>query len=90
MREIKSHLDDDCEKGHSRSIQGLYVFKITTAKEFLADIKNRFVKSENTKINTFLTNLFSMRYMGKGKKSKKDKEASDKAPQKRQQKKPVI
>ena len=29
-----------------------------------------------------------MRYTGKGKKSKKDKEASDKAPQKRQQKKP--
>lgn len=57
MREIKSHVDDDCEKGHSRSIQGLYVCKITTAKEFLADIKNRFVKNENTK-NKYILDKF--------------------------------
>ncbi|KAJ4728701.1 Retrovirus-related Pol polyprotein from transposon TNT 1-94 [Melia azedarach] len=40
--------------------------KITTAKDFLADIEKRFVKNEKAEMCILLTNLLSMRYKGKG------------------------
>ena len=39
---------------------------VSTAKDFLAEIEKRFVKSEKAKIGTLLTNLISIRYAGKG------------------------
>ena len=37
---------------------------IKTAKEFLEEIKNRFVKNEKSETSTLLENLISMRYKG--------------------------
>lgn len=62
--------------------------KITTTKEFFVEIKQRFVKNEKAEINTFLTSLSLVRYMGQGKKMKKDKEVAYKPPQNKQRKKP--
>ena len=39
---------------------------IKTAKEFLEEIKNRFVKNEKSETSTLLENLISMRYKGNG------------------------
>ncbi|KAI6701123.1 hypothetical protein NL676_015447 [Syzygium grande] len=54
------------KKAIPEAFRGTMSEKITTAKEFLADIEKRFVKNENAKIGTILTNLISMRYKGKG------------------------
>lgn len=39
--------------------------KITTTKEYLVDIEQRFVNNEKAKIGTLLTSLISMRYTSK-------------------------
>ena len=39
---------------------------IKTTKEFLEEIKNRFVKNEKSETSTLLENLISMRYKGNG------------------------
>ena len=66
MGEVKSHVYDDHEEGHSRSIRGTISETIKTAKEFLEDIEKRFAKNEKAETSTLLTNLISMRYKGKG------------------------
>ena len=57
--------------------------KITTIKEFLVKIEHRFVKNEKTEISMLLISLISIRYKGKhkGKKRNKDKEAANTTPQ---------
>ncbi|KAJ4729164.1 Retrovirus-related Pol polyprotein from transposon TNT 1-94 [Melia azedarach] len=120
------------------AFRGTMSDKITTAKDFLADIEKRFVKNEKAEMCTILTNLLSMRLISlssqfsqfkvsyncqketlslnelishciqeeerlkqekiesahqsshpkdKGKRKKKDKDAADTAPQKKQQNK---
>ncbi|XP_024028413.1 uncharacterized protein LOC112093693 [Morus notabilis] len=54
------------KKAIPEAFRGTMSDKITTAKEFLADIEKRFVKNEKAKIGTLLTSLISMRYRGKG------------------------
>ncbi|KAM7460289.1 hypothetical protein LguiB_036337 [Lonicera macranthoides] len=54
------------KKAIPEAFRGTISEKITTAKEFLADIEKRFVKNEKAEIGTLLTNLLSMRYKGKG------------------------
>ena len=54
------------KKAIPEAFRGTISEKITTAKEFLADIEKRFVKNEKAEIGTILTNLISMRYKGKG------------------------
>ena len=61
MHEFKDH-----ETYHSKSIQGHYVREGYNAKEFLEEIEKRFAKNKKTKTSTFLENLISMRYKGKG------------------------
>ena len=41
--------------------------RITTAKEFLAEIEKRFVKNEKAKMSTLLKNLISIKYKGQEK-----------------------
>ena len=54
------------KKAIPEAFRGTIFAKITTAKEFLADIeKKRFVKNEKAEIGTLLTSLISMRYRGK-------------------------
>ncbi|XP_024020402.1 uncharacterized protein LOC112091318 [Morus notabilis] len=48
------------------AFRGTMSNKITTAKEFLADIEKGFIKNEKAEIGTLLTSLISMRYRGKG------------------------
>lgn len=59
------------------------------AKEFLVDVKRRFVKNEKAEIDTFLTTLISIRYKGKdkGKERKMDKNIVNTTPQEKRQKK---
>ena len=54
--------------------------KATMAKEFLAQIEQRFVKNENVEIGTLLTSLISIRCKSKekGKKRNKVKEVANK------------
>ncbi|XP_057975330.1 uncharacterized protein LOC131162741 [Malania oleifera] len=48
------------------AFRGTMLDKITTTKDFLADIEKRFVKNEKSKISTLLTSLISMRYKDNG------------------------
>ncbi|KAK6160726.1 hypothetical protein DH2020_004107 [Rehmannia glutinosa] len=54
------------KKAIPEAFRGTMSEKITTTKEFLADIEKRFVKNKKAEIGTLLTNLISMRYGGKG------------------------
>ena len=54
------------KKAIPEAFRGTMSDKITTAKEFLADIEKRFVKNEKAEIGMLLTSLISMRYRGKG------------------------
>ena len=44
-----------------KAFRGTISKTVTTAKDFLAEIEKRFVKSEKAEIGTLLTNLISMR-----------------------------
>ena len=44
--------------------------RITTAKQFLAEIEKGFVKNEREGTSTFLTNLILAKYKGKKKKTR--------------------
>ena len=48
------------------AFSGIISETIKTAKEFLDEIKNRFVKNEKPETSTLLANLISMRYKGNG------------------------
>ena len=54
------------KKSIPEAFRGTISETVTTAKDFLAEIEKRFVKSEKAEIGTLLTNLISMRYAGKG------------------------
>ncbi|XP_024026759.1 uncharacterized protein LOC112093124 [Morus notabilis] len=54
------------KKAIPEAFRGTMSDKITTAKEFVADIEKRFVKNEKAEIGTLLTSQISMRYRGKG------------------------
>lgn len=54
------------KKAILETFRGSMSEKTTTAKEFLEEIEQRFVKNEKVEIGTLLTNLISMRYTGKG------------------------
>ena len=54
------------KKAIPEAFRGSVTEKITTTKEFLAPIEQRFVKNEKVEIGTLLTSLISMRYTGKG------------------------
>ena len=47
--------------------------KATTAKKFLTQIEQRFVKNEKAEIGTLLTSLISIRYKSKEKEKKRNK-----------------
>ena len=49
-----------------KAFRGTIFEKITTAKDFLADIEKRFAKNEKVEIGTLLASLISMWYKGKG------------------------
>ena len=53
------------KKAIPEAFRGTISEKITTAKEFLADIEKRFVKNEKSEIGTLLTSLISMKYRSK-------------------------
>ena len=52
------------KKAIPEAFRGIISETIRTAKEFLEEIKNRFVKNEKSEISTLLANLISMRYKG--------------------------
>ena len=54
------------KKAISEAFRGTMSEKITTAKEFLADIEKRFVKNKKAEIGTLLMSLILMRYKGIG------------------------
>ena len=54
------------KKAIPEAFRGTISKTIKTAKEFLEEIKNRFVKNEKFEISTLLANLISMRYKGNG------------------------
>ncbi|XP_047152125.1 uncharacterized protein LOC124823861 [Vigna umbellata] len=50
----------------SKVYRGTISKEITSAKDFLAEIEKRFVKSEKAEASALLQSLASMRYQGKG------------------------
>ena len=66
MGTIKPNELDDNEVCHSRSFSGIMSEDIVLAKDFLTYLKKRFGKNEQAETSTFLVNLISMRYNGKG------------------------
>lgn len=49
------------------TFMGIIFDKVNTTKEFMTNIKKKFVNNKKVEINTFLTNLASMRYTKKSK-----------------------
>ncbi|XP_075086152.1 uncharacterized protein LOC142168882 [Nicotiana tabacum] len=54
------------KKAIPKIFRGTMSNKVKTAKRFMAEIENVFVKSEKAEIHTLLKSLISMRYQGKG------------------------
>nr|KYP39830.1 hypothetical protein KK1_038846 [Cajanus cajan] len=54
------------KKAILEAFRGTISKNINIVKEFLAEIKNRFVKNEKSKIGTLLANLISKKYTDKG------------------------
>ena len=50
----------------SEAVRGAVSEKITKAKEFLAEIEQRFVKNDKAETSMLLQSLISMKYKGKG------------------------
>ena len=48
------------------AFRGTMSNKVTMAKGFLEDLEKRYAKNKKAKTSTFLANLISMRYKGKG------------------------
>ena len=48
------------------SLSVAFLDDITSAKEFLTEIEERFAKSNKTETSTLRQNLISMKYQGKG------------------------
>lgn len=63
----------------SKAFKGSMSEKVSTIKEFLAEIEQTFVKNKKAESDTLLINLISVRCKGKdkGKKKKNDKEVTD-------------
>ncbi|XP_019457118.1 PREDICTED: uncharacterized protein LOC109357544 [Lupinus angustifolius] len=50
----------------SEAFRGAISKRITSAKEFLAEMEKRFAKSDKVETNTLFQSLISMKYKGKG------------------------
>ncbi|CAI9783672.1 unnamed protein product [Fraxinus pennsylvanica] len=51
--------------GIPETFKGAVFDKVTTVKEFLAEIERRFAKSDKAETNKLLANLVSLRYKGR-------------------------
>ncbi|XP_019427119.1 PREDICTED: uncharacterized protein LOC109335441 [Lupinus angustifolius] len=54
------------KRGIPEAFRGAISERITSAKEFLAEMEKRFAKSNKAETSTLLQNLISMKYKGKG------------------------
>lgn len=54
------------KRGIPEAFRGAISEKLTTAKEFLAEIEKRFLKNDKAKTSTLLQSLIFMKYNGKG------------------------
>lgn len=68
--EIKSHVFDDHEESHFRSIleacRDKIIDRTTKVKKFIVEIEKRIAKNEKSKIGTLLISLISLKYKVKG------------------------